>query len=234
MTRRPGPQRIPRPASARPGAPPPWAALPPSARSVAFDTALDRIHNRGPGRIIKDSRADVRPADARSSAVLVALYDADGPHVILTRRASHLRSHRHEVSFPGGREESDDRHLWQTALRETWEEIALPPEAVTPVGELDGFVTVGSNALVHPYVGRLERPPRGLRAEPGEVEQIIHVSLAELAADGVFREELWEFGGIDRPVYFFDLDGDTVWGATGAMLRQLVGIVTGTDDTIGR
>lgn len=168
------------------------------------------------------------------SAVLVALYDDAGPHVILTRRASHMRSHRQEVSFPGGREESADRNPWQTALREAWEEIALPPEAVTPVGQLDGFVTVGSNTLVHPYVGRLERPPRGLRAEPGEVERIIHVPLAELAADDVFREELWEFDGVYRPVCFFDLDGDTVWGATGAMLRQLVEIVTATGHGTGR
>ena len=47
-------------------------------------------------------------------------------------------------------------------------------------------------------------------------------------APGVFREESWSFGGTRRPIVFFELVGDTVWGATAAMLRQLLGIVTGT------
>lgn len=234
MTGRGGPQRIPRPPSARPGRRAPWASLPADRRDVTFATALERVAARGPGAVIDDSRPAVRPDGAPHSAVLVALYDDDGPQVILTRRASHLRSHRHEVAFPGGRAEADDRDLWQTALREAQEEISLPPEAVRPVGELDRFVTVGSNTLVHPFVGALHRTPRGLRPDPGEVERIIHVPLAELAADGVFHEESWELGGVRRPMSFFELVGDTVWGATAAMLRQLVAVVTGTDDTMQR
>ena len=31
-----------------------------------------------------------------------------------------------------------------------------------------------------------------------------------------------------RPITFFELVGDTVWGATAALLRQLLGFVTGT------
>lgn len=234
MTDRGGPQRIPRPPSARPGRPAPWASVPGEERAVSFATALERIAARGPGAVIDDSRPTVRPDGAPHSAVLVPLYDDDGPRVILTRRASHMRSHRHEVAFPGGRAEPGDRDLWQTALREAHEEISLPPEAVRPVGELDRFVTVGSNTLVHPYVGALARGLRGLRPDPGEVERIIHVSLAELAADGVFHEESWEFEGVRRPVSFFELRGDTVWGATAAMLRQLVAVVTGSDDTLLR
>ena len=45
----------------------------------------------------------------------------------------------------------------------------------------------------------------------------------------IFREERWTFPWAeDRPIFFFELVGDTVWGATGAMLRQLLGLVTGT------
>jgi hypothetical protein len=51
-----------------------------------------------------------------------------------------------------------------------------------------------------------------------------------LLNDGVFREELWTFGEHTRPVFFFEIEGDTVWGATAAMLRNLLSIVTGTHD----
>ena len=58
---------------------------------------------------------------------------------------------------------------------------------------------------------------------------MLHVPLAELLDPAIFREEIWTFpGGYDRPIYFFELVGDTVWGATAALLRQLLGMVTGT------
>ena len=67
----------------------------------------------------------------RASAVLAPLYEVDGEaHVVLTRRAQHLRTHRGEVSFPGGGEEPGES-LWQTALREAEEEVALDPASVT-------------------------------------------------------------------------------------------------------
>ena len=53
--------------------------------------------------------------------------------------------------------------------------------------------------------------------------------VAELLDPANFREETWTFPWAeDRPIFFFELVGDTVWGATGAMLRQLLGLVTGT------
>src|SRR3546814_11093127 len=65
-------------------------------------------------------------------------------------------------------------------------------------------------------------------ANPGEVSKVLHVPVAELLDPAIYREERWTFpGGWDRPIFFFELVGDTVWGATGAMLRQLLGLVTG-------
>lgn len=169
------------------------------------------------------------PATAgRRSAVLVALYeDGDGPRVLLTRRAQHLRSHRWEVAFPGGVHEEGDPDLWATAVRESEEEIGLDPGLPQLVVELDRFLTVGSRTLVHPFVATLPGRPEGLRAAPDEVEAILHVPLEELLLPEVYREELWPIGDRLRPVTFFELIGDTVWGATAAMLRQLLSLVTG-------
>ncbi len=54
------------------------------------------------------------------------------------------------------------------------------------------------------------------------------MALSELLDPEVYREEVWPHVRQAHPIYFFELDGDTVWGATGAMLRQLLGFLTGT------
>ena len=68
--------------------------------------------------------------------------------------------------------------------------------------------------------------PTELRPADAEVERILYVPLSELLEDGVFREEIWNLGGAPAR-WFFELEGDTVWGATAARLRQLLGRVLG-------
>ena len=170
----------------------------------------------------------------RESAVLCVLYEEAGePHVVLTRRSPRMRSHAHEVSFPGGRKDEADPDLWCTALREAEEEVALDPSSVTCIGELDRFVTVGSQSLIHPFVAVAQTKPDLYVASPAEVEAIVHVALGELLRDDVWREEIWgfrEYGA--RALTFFEIQGDTIWGATGSMLRQLLAIATDTDARI--
>jgi 8-oxo-dGTP pyrophosphatase MutT (NUDIX family) len=141
---------------------------------------------------------------------------------VLTRRSAKLRSHRGEVSFPGGRQDPGET-LRATALREAHEEIALDPTQVSIIGKLAHLHTVTSRALIHPYVGVI---PAGLEfvPNPDEVERVFSVSLSELIHPEVFREELWPSpdGRTQRPIWFFELEGDTVWGATAAMLRDLL------------
>ena len=163
----------------------------------------------------------------RASAVLAPLYEHDGEAwVILTRRAAAMRVHSGEVSFPGGGQDQGEA-LSDTARREAMEEIGLDPASITLIGELDHLSTITSNSFIVPYAGIVPARPQ-LHPNPGEVEAILHVRLSELLDPAIFREERWDVFGIDRPMWFFELDGDTVWGATAAMLRQLVGFATGT------
>jgi 8-oxo-dGTP pyrophosphatase MutT (NUDIX family) len=162
--------------------------------------------------------------------VLAPLYEHDGEvHMVFTRRAQHLRSHRGEVSFPGGGHDPGDDDLVATALRESWEETALDPGSVEVIGELDHLTTVTSRSFIVPYVGVLPDRPT-LRPNPDEVEAILHVPLRELLDPEAFRAERWGLPGLNRPVYFFEVPGDTIWGATAAMLVNLLAIVTGTAD----
>ena len=164
---------------------------------------------------------------AAGAAVLAPLYDhEDETYLVLTRRSSALRVHSGEVSFPGGRQDPGE-DLTRTALRESHEEIDLDPALVEIVGELDHLSTITSNSFIVPYVGVLkQRPP--LRPSPAEVDAVLRVPISELLRPDIFREEQWPLFGRDRSIFFFELVGDTVWGATAAMLRQLLGIATGT------
>jgi len=159
--------------------------------------------------------------------VLGALFDEGAEaRIILTRRASTMRSHRSEVSFPGGRVDPGET-LVAAARREAHEEVGIDPAAVEVIGTLTPLMTFSSAALINPFIGVLPRRPV-LRANPAEVERVFDVALSELLAEGVHRTERWEIGGVFRDMHFFDLPGDIVWGATGRLLWELLGKVTGT------
>lgn len=220
--RRGGPQPIPRPAAARRGEAAPWAHLGAAERHV--DLARLRATFAG---IEPAVRSDRESNLARGSAVLAPIYEHDGvAHVVLTRRSPALRVHSGEVSFPGGGRDAGEE-LTDTARREAHEEIGLHPELVEIIGELDHLSTVTSNSFIVPYVGLLDGRPE-LVPSPAEVDAVLHVPLAELLDPEVFREERWDLFGAERSIYFFELHGDTVWGATAAMLRQLLGLATAT------
>jgi 8-oxo-dGTP pyrophosphatase MutT (NUDIX family) len=218
-----GAQRIPRPPGTRLGRPAPWAGLTDEQRRIPLEQVRRTLAARGPAK-----RSLVEVPGVRASAVLVPLYEADGEtHVVLTRRAQHLRSHRGEVSFPGGGQDPGE-DLRDTALREAHEETALDPSTVEIIGELDHLTTISSRSFIVPYVAALPGRPE-LEPNEAEVEHILHVPLSELLLEEVFREERWGVAPLDRPITFFEVVGDTIWGATGAMLRQLLVIVTGCE-----
>lgn len=170
----------------------------------------------------------------RPAAVLCVLFDAlDGSgrgaaqcHVVLTRRSSRLRSHTHQVSFPGGRLDVGETPV-EAALREAHEEVGIDPQSVEIIGRLSSLRTVLNPSPITPFVGVVPDRPR-LRPNPAEVERAYDVPLVELYDPEVYREELWEFpDGTEHPMQFFELIGDTVWGATARMLTELLTLVAG-------
>ncbi len=162
--------------------------------------------------------------DGAVSAVLVPLY-TDGHNdtrVVLTKRPTAMRTHPGDVVFPGGRIEPGEGPV-EAALREAWEEIALPAEAVEVIGGLSAVTTRDLTNWIVPVVARIERPVE-LQPDPAEVEAIIEPTLAELLDEGRWRTSEW----MGTSLWFYQFDEGTLWGATAFIVRQLLSFVRGT------
>lgn len=219
-------QRIPRPPDARAGEAAPWDGLAPDRRrGIGLDRVRAAMARMGP------SQPWPAPYGRVPAAVLVPLFEEDGEaRVILTRRSDQLRTHTGEVSFPGGRLDPGEAPM-AAALREAAEELGLVPDTVEILGQLPPLATVSSRSSITPFVGALPGRPV-LHPNPAEVELAFDVSLARLAAEGVHREERWHRPELSegpelahRTVHFFELDDDTVWGATARILHQFLELV---------
>ena len=225
------------------GGPPPWATLPVEGRRpirlAAVLAALEAAGQTGAGPDGPPSHEDPLAAwrsllptpasigDASAAAVLVALFEEGGEaRVVLTRRSVELRTHRGQVSFPGGRiDEGEDAA--GAALREAEEEIGLDPRVVRVVGWLHPLFTLNATSFVLPVVGVLDQRPSFV-ANPDEVARVFDVELADLVGDGVYREETWDpyeewstTGGEARQIWFFGVADERVWGATARILHEL-------------
>jgi len=164
--------------------------------------------------------------DARLSAVLIALHDGEhGAEVLLTRRSMLLRNHRGEISFPGGRMDAGETPI-ESALREALEEVGLDPALPTVVGELAHLNTVVSRSYIVPVVAVLSERPE-LVPQTDEVDRVLWTPIAELTREGTYRLERWGQPPFERPLHFFELDDETVWGATAHMLVELLAAATG-------
>jgi 8-oxo-dGTP pyrophosphatase MutT (NUDIX family) len=230
-TSRGGRQRIPRPETFRVTGPAPWSHLSAAERRLSLDLVRERA-----GRFAAPLPEPIRVPGSRDAAVLIPLFERDDDvHVVLTKRPETMPSHRGEIAFPGGTvQDGIDRSPVDTALREAHEEIGLDPSLVEVVVALDRLGTVGSRFVIDPFVGLLAEPPV-LRADPREVVRVFAVPLLELLDDATYREEHWSFPvSAARPfteldVVFFELEGETVWGATARILRSFLARLLGVE-----
>ena len=169
-------------------------------------------------RLARLPRRTSRALDLRRAAVLVPLSLRDGQLVALfTRRLDTLAAHPGQVSFPGGSiDEGEDAR--GAALREADEEVGLPPALVEPLGLLHDMET-SSGFVLTPVVAHV-RSEVELRLTPAEVARAFHAPLDALARRLVMRS--LSHAGRTWQVPFFDWDGETIWGATGRVLLDLL------------
>lgn len=159
-------------------------------------------------------------APRRPAAVLVGLREGVQPRVVLTVRTNDLPSHAGQVAFPGGGSDPADADAVATALRESEEEIGLERQLVTPLGFLDRFETI-SGYNITPVVARIDREAR-LYPAPAEVAEVFEVPLSFFLEPSNLRRYTMEFRGHRRDMVEFVHGGHRIWGATAAMVFNLL------------
>jgi 8-oxo-dGTP pyrophosphatase MutT (NUDIX family) len=139
--------------------------------------------------------------------------------VLFTVRASHLKHHAGQVSFPGGKQEPFDGSLLQTALRETHEEVGLSPSDVEVVGNLPLYRTVSRYEVI-PYIGFINAPT-SLTLDKNEVDSTFEVPLSYLLDQRNHLIHWVRRKSGPFPVYFIPWKQHNIWGATAAFVRNL-------------
>jgi 8-oxo-dGTP pyrophosphatase MutT (NUDIX family) len=177
----------------------------------------------------------VRPGRIGSAVLLPVFEDAGETRLVLTKRPETMAAHRGEIAFPGGKTDPAlDASERDTALREAEEEIGLPRELVDVVAQLESVNSAGNQFTMVPFVGLIDGRP-SLAPHAREVDRILEVPLAELLDAETFREEIWvsEASGAERSIFFFDLEDETVWGATARILTGFLARLTGVPAPAG-
>lgn len=162
---------------------------------------------------LQGRRPTGRVSGAPQAGVLVPVIDGDTPSLLYVLRSKHLPTHAGEVAFPGGKREAGDKTLWDTALRESREEVDLDSSQLQLLGQLDR--TMSRFGLeVTPCVALLSEAARWKISSP-ETERIFTVPIEQLLyrepdavdvfqrGDAQYRLPRWKAG-----------EGMEIWGLT--------------------
>ncbi len=158
--------------------------------------------------------------DNKEAAVLVLFTNKDSqPHVVLTERSDTVSTHKGQISFPGGGYDEGDSSFLETALRETEEEIGVPPAKIEILGEFDQYLTI-SSFHVRVYLGIADYPMK-YKKNSSEIKRILEMPLSLFLNEGYSRRESRTFRGREFSLYFYEYGDALVWGMTAQVLTDL-------------
>lgn len=159
---------------------------------------------------------------ARDSSVLILLY----PHhqrlyIPFIQRPDYNGVHGGQISLPGGKCETFDNNKWETALRETHEELGIDTSDIEYMGVLTPLYIPNSNFIVHPYVGHLPRQPI-FNPSPFEVKEVLEISIQTLFKEADSQNIVVKnINGHEIQAPCFESNGSKIWGATAMILSEL-------------
>ena len=161
----------------------------------------------------------------REAAVLGILSEEkEGISVLLTQRTDTVEEHRGQISFPGGMRDPDDQSLVETALRETEEEVGIPPSDLHVITALPPVYIWASNFVATPHFA-IARKPVQPKANPQEVKEVFQVPLSHLADPKTIIEEEWTLRDHQVVVPHYKFGEKKIWGATARMLAMLMAAI---------
>ena len=150
------------------------------------------------------------------ASVLVVIY-GKSPIIVMTEKPKHMKFHAGEISFPGGKLDSIDSNLLETALRETREEIGLSLREDQIIGQLDPVITLNSGFTILPFVSVIDEIP-SLSAN-AEVEKIFHIPLEPFLK--TMANDPDPSHNLIQEMYTFEYQNQIVWGASARILKQI-------------
>ena len=154
-----------------------------------------------------------------NAATLIPIFVNKGElSVIFTKRASHLKHHAGQISFPGGKMDKIDSTLVATAEREVYEEISLEANKFEVIGKLPSHKTV-TGFLIHPFVA-IVYDISGLRPNFSEVAEIFFVPLDFLLdPSNIFLRNL-KINSHFKKYYAIPYGPYYIWGATARIVKS--------------
>ena len=156
-----------------------------------------------------------KPSGQPQASVLIAILNygkyIESPEIIFTQRSSHLSTHSGEVSFPGGKADKTDPSLFDTALRESNEEINLNSKDVTELGKLNYLIS-RHKIEVNPFIATVDHPQA---LQPNEeIQEIFTVPLDFLLDPKNIQRENIERHGSVWLVPTWNIKDQKIWGLT--------------------
>ena len=174
----------------------------------------------------KRQKIHIQDAGRIASAVLIPIFKDNGIyHIVFIKRTNTVKTHKGQISFPGGAREKEDASLRDTALRESHEEIGLAVKDVEVIGELDDEVTTTSNYIVSPYVGMIPWPYDFVK-NASEVDEILTVPIPTLLDTDCLRLDKKAINHQKPDIYEYHCQGQVIWGATALILKKLLDILS--------
>lgn len=178
------------------------------------------------GKLLPTAEALEIHAEGRDAAVLIPVrpHDDGSLKLVFTKRHDDLPQHAGQISFPGGRADPEDSDFVATALRESFEELAIPVESVEVLGALEPMSTFVTDYAVYPIIGVVGADVP-LIPNPGEVDSVFEVDLAALVS--MREQRQLHRGGMTFTTEAFESDGGLIWGVTGYILGRFLDRIDG-------
>lgn len=186
--------------------------------------AMENLKERIRASLSVRERRTISGNDLTLAAILLPLFTRENAyHVLLTKRTEKVKTHKGEISFPGGVCDQQDRTLKETALRESCEEIGLREKDVQILGCLDDVQTL-TNYMIRPFVGTFPYPYFFV-VNHEEIEEIIELPLQPFLQEDRFERKTVSSQGGERTVYSCRYGEHLIWGATAAILKQFLDLI---------
>lgn len=181
-----------------------------------------------------------------NSAVFIGIVTMEkSEYIVLEKRALHIRQGG-EISFPGGKYEVSDKTTENTAIRETIEELGVSKEKIRVLGKF-GTLVSPNGIILEVYAGYIDiESIEELNYNRDEVERVLLVpidffrnNIPRVEKIGVENKPLFStselklparygssWSGREREVYFYNFQGEMIWGLTAEIIYEFIELYT--------